>query len=342
MAQIVKLTSTDSLSQWDTFVDQSEQGSIFAKSFWLQAVTKGNFEIITIQNTGRILAGMPLPFSSKKRKQITNPVFTQVLGVLFAESGRGSYEGRLSEQIELTKEIIRVIPRFELFQLNFHYRFTNWTPFYWAGFQQTTRYTYVIQDISTPERVMSEFAPAKRNDIKKASKVVRCDFKWKSEDFYNYHEVCLKNQGETIRYTRSSFNQLSLACQKANAAQVFRAVDEEGNTHAAMYIVYNASSAYMLQTAVDPYYKSTSALSFLIYEAICFLSSRTRAFDFEGSMIPGAEASYRKFGGRQMPIMQITYDRRSIVQKTVAWFKVLVSRILRRFGFVKNVRRQKQ
>lgn len=59
-------------------------------------------------------------------------------------------------------------------------------------------------------------------------------------------------------------------------------------------------------------------------------------------MIRDAEASYRKFGGRQMPIMQITQDRRSIVQKTVAWLKVLVSRILRRFGFVKNVRPQKQ
>ncbi len=331
MLKNIKLTSVDCLSKWDEFVSQSDQGSIFCKSFWLRAVTRNNFEIITLQSGGSILAGMPIPFSLKKPGRITNPVFTQTLGILFGNSERCSYEGKLSEQIELTQELIRAIPHFDFFQLNFHYRFTNWTPFYWANFDQTTRYTYVIQDISNPDQVLAEFSSAKRNDVKKATKTVVCNLDWSPKDFYCYHKMCLKKENEAIRYGWDSFSLLADACQGANASQVFRAVDKDGNTHAAMFIVYDATSAYLLQTAIDPEFRRTSALSFLIYQAICYFSSRSRAFDFEGSMIPGPEASYRKFGGRQMPIMQISLDRRPALQKAVTWSKRLGMKLLMRF-----------
>lgn len=34
------------------------------------------------------------------------------------------------------------LPKFDYFNMNFHYSITNWLPFYWRGFKQTTRYTY--------------------------------------------------------------------------------------------------------------------------------------------------------------------------------------------------------
>ena len=30
---------------------------------------------------------------------------------------------------------------------NFHYGITDWLPFYWEGYRQTTRYTYMLKDI---------------------------------------------------------------------------------------------------------------------------------------------------------------------------------------------------
>ena len=50
----------------------------------------------------------------------------------------------------------------DYYNQNFHYSFLNWQPFYWKGYSQTTRYTYVIRDLSDLRTVFSNFSKSKR------------------------------------------------------------------------------------------------------------------------------------------------------------------------------------
>ena len=58
----------------------------------------------------------------------------------------------------------------DTFQQKFLPDFTNWLPFYWNGFEQTTRYTYIIEDLVDTEKVFKDFKENIRREIRKAEK----------------------------------------------------------------------------------------------------------------------------------------------------------------------------
>ena len=117
----------DSLNKWDRFVDFSPQGSIFCRSWWLRSVCPNNFTILSLRKAGRIVAGIPLPtFINKGLKYIKMPLFCQTLGILMEPPASQKYETRLSQEMELIDNIIKAMPKYDHFDMNFNYNFTNW------------------------------------------------------------------------------------------------------------------------------------------------------------------------------------------------------------------------
>ena len=81
--------SSDSLAEWDCFVDESPHGCIFCRSWWLEAVCPGEFEILTLRKDGRIVAGMPVVISHKwGYTTVHMPQLTQTLGALLVPASR--------------------------------------------------------------------------------------------------------------------------------------------------------------------------------------------------------------------------------------------------------------
>ena len=76
--------------------------------------------------------------------------------------------------------------KFSYYDQNFHHSITNWLPLYWNGFQQTTRYTYQILDISDTADCYENFSYAKKKQIKKAEKTIKIEFNLNSELFYEH------------------------------------------------------------------------------------------------------------------------------------------------------------
>ena len=114
------LKQDDSLEDWDSFVDESPQGSIFCRSWWMKAVCRDGFYILVVRKSGRIVAGLPLPFSRNLGlTRVTMPELTQTMGVLLLPTTKKTYEGRLSEEMQIMDAIIEAIPRFNHFSLAF-------------------------------------------------------------------------------------------------------------------------------------------------------------------------------------------------------------------------------
>src|SRR5437899_2294545 len=111
-----------------------------------------------------------------RRRTFVMPLVTQSLGPCFSNS-EAKYANQLSRQHDLMEALIQKLPNFDYFSQLFHYTITNWLPFYWHGFQQTTRYTYVIEDLSDLDRVWYETRANIKTDVRKARKqiVVRHD-----------------------------------------------------------------------------------------------------------------------------------------------------------------------
>jgi GNAT superfamily N-acetyltransferase len=238
------------------------------------------------------------------------PPLTPTLGPLLAPPTSDNYEKNLSHEIELLRLLAAAIPPVSYFAAHCHHAFTNWLPFYWAGFQQTTLFTYAFADLSDLQAIFEGFHHSKRKNIKRAQGLVSVRDDMSAVDFYANHELTLGKLSDRVSYPREVFLRLYATCVERGSAKCWYAIDANNEIHAAIFVVFDERSAYYLVSSIDPDHRNSGAATLLIKHALEYLAPRTQRFDFEGSMIEGVETSFRRFGAKQIPYFVLTRSRR--------------------------------
>ncbi len=329
---VAVLRGPAALDEWDRFVASSPQGCIFCRPWWLEAVAPGQHEFLVVRRGGRIAAGMPLAYHRKWGfRTIHTPQLTQTLGPLLGPPTSDNYEKQLSNEMELLGELVAAIPRVAHTNIFCHPSFTNWLPFYWAGYRQTTRYTYVIEDISDPERVFASFAHSKRKNVKKAEKLVEVRQDMPPREFYDHHAASLRKQGDAINYSYELFERIHRAAYERGAGKTWFAVDPEGRVHSAIFVIFDAQGAYYLLSTIDPEHRGSDSATLLVRDAIAYVSKHTKRFDFEGSMVQGVESSFRKFGAVQKPYFHLSRNNLPLPVRLAVAFRDEFAHTLRSF-----------
>lgn len=294
---------------------------IFSKDWWLDAVCgPDNWNVSLIENANHVQA--TLPYYQPKPNRITMPSLTQTMGPWLGPS-TAKYAKQLGQQKDLMTALIDQLPSCGYFLQNFHYSVTNWLPFHWRGFNQTTRYTYVIEDLVDMVAVWKEFLENIRRDIRKAQKQVTIKSDLDLETFLDVNALTFQRQGHALPYSRELVRRLDGACAEHNARRIFYAQDSSGRIHAAIYIVWDENSAYYIMGGGDPELRNSGATSLCMWEAIQFAAGFTRKFDFEGSMIEPVERFFRAFGAKQVPYFSIskTNSRLSLLKQAAGLIK---------------------
>ena len=279
---------------------------IFHQPWWLEAVAPGKWDIIEIKKGGQVFASMPIVMEKRFGMNfLTMPPLTQSLGP-WIKPLPGKYSTRLSKEKELLNQLIEQLPPFSFFRQRFHYSQNNWLPFYWKGFNQTTKYTYILEDISDPEMVWDNLQGNIRREIRKARATVQVETTEDPNLMWKIWNLNFEQKGEKVKTKYEDFIRIDKACAKHNSRKIFIARDQDNNVHSSMYLVWDEQSAYYLIGGANPEFRTTGAASFLMYEAIKFASDKSKRFDFEGSMIESVERFFRGFGGIQTPYFEIT------------------------------------
>ncbi len=282
---------------------------LFSTSWWLDATAgEENWDVALVCSDKKIVASMP--YMLKKRygfSILTQPPLTQNLGP-WLHNTEGKLAQQLGQQKQLMQTLIEQLPAFDYFSQNWVWMNTNWMPFYWNGFHQTTRYTYILHDLSDVKLLWDGLLANIRTDIKKASN--RYGLKIRKNptisDFLELNRKTFERQNLPPPYTDDFVRKLDTACVKNNARKIFIAEDEQGRPHAGVYIVWDQNNAYYLMGGGDPELRNSGATSLCIWEAIQFAATVTKRFDFEGSMIEPVEKFFRAFGGTQTPYFSVT------------------------------------
>jgi hypothetical protein len=285
--------------------------ALFEQPWWLDAVAPGAWGAVEVSRDGRVVARLPYVTEKRLRlKGLTMPPLTQTLGPWLAPS-EGKQTGQLARQKELMTALIEGLPPHDYFHQQFHYSVSNWLPFYWSGFEQTTRYTYVIEPLDDLSLVWDRFQSNIRREIRKAQKRVAVRTDLDVERFLDINTLSFKRRGLELPYSRDLVRRLDAACAERQARRMFFAEDGQGRIHAALYVVWNENSAYYLMSGIDPDLRNSGAMSLLVWEAIQFAATVTERFDFEGSVIETVERFFRGFGGTPKPYFRITrFSRR--------------------------------
>lgn len=298
--------------------------NIFNQPFWLDAVVGSeNWDVILNEKGGKILGALPYSFeNTNKGIIIKEGKLTQKSGIYINYPKNQKYTSKLSFERKVINSLIEELEKKDIksYSQNFDYSFTNWLPFYWKGYNQTTRYTYVIEDTRNYEDVYNSIDSTTKNIIRKAEKNVNVKKGLSIDKFYEINKMTFDRKNISIPYDLTFVKKIDKACNERNCREIFYAQDEENNIHAAIYVVWDNESMYYLLGGINPDYKNSSATSLLLLEAIKLACSMNLKFDFEGSMNKDIEKFFSSFGGIQKQYFSINKDFKFDFKKSVVTF----------------------
>jgi hypothetical protein len=298
---------------------------IFSQAWWLDATAgKGSWDVALVEKGNLIVAAMP--YVRRNRIgfiMLGQPALTQTLGPWFRETD-AKCSTKLAQHNDWLQKLIGQLPPFAHFTQNWNWKIDNWLPFYWAGFQETTRYTYILHELCDQVSLWQGLQENIRGDIKKASK--RFNLRVREDlvvdEFLVLNHMTFARQNMKMPYTDAFVHKLDQACAERHARKIFIAEDDKGRRHAGVYVVWDENSAYYLMGGGDPELRNSGATSLCMWEAIKFAATVTRRFDFEGSMIKSVEKFFRAFGAQQTPYFTISKTPSRLL-KTVLFLRSL-------------------
>jgi lipid II:glycine glycyltransferase (peptidoglycan interpeptide bridge formation enzyme) len=289
-SRVVSIAETQAASAYDRFVAESPQGSVFCTSWWLDAVAPGSWRAHEVEEKGRIVAAWPTVVRATRLGLAhAGAPLTPFLGPLFPP-GEGAR--RRSREFRLVDSLLERIGRYAHLEARCNPAFDYWTPLRWHGFEQTTHYTWRLNDLSDLDAVFAGFRENIRGHIRAAEK--------------NGMTVEETGLGELLDVHRRRFARepqgiarIDGAARARGARTVLVARDEEGTARAAGYFVHDERFTTYLLAATDAEVRGAAAL--VLWEAIKRAAERGTAFDFEGSMLQHVEPFVRSFGGVPTP-----------------------------------------
>ncbi len=305
---IFEVIMTENKSLYKQFCEQEKNVPLFLQYQWFEALySKDDWEVSLVEKGGDVVAVLPYVISKKKSFKFITPQFLSPYQGVWMKYPEGQkYASKIGYEKEVINELIKQLPKTDSFKQNFLPEITNWMPFSWKGFQQTTRYTYVIKDVSNTNSVFANFKENIRREIRKAEKTLVVTL---SKDIDLLYQLKLKVYQENKEDYPIPFKKLKTVydfCLKNNCGELLIAQDEAKNVHSILLYVWDNNSAYYLHGATDSNFKTTGSMSLLLWDAIKRSSTKTKAFNFEGSMVESIERYFRAFGGEQIPYFQIS------------------------------------
>ncbi|MHB8580436.1 MAG: GNAT family N-acetyltransferase [Ignavibacteriaceae bacterium] len=283
-----------------------EDAPIFFQPWWLETVAPGRWDYAVVYRGNDVAAVLPYTYKIRLKRflLIEMPPLTPYLGPWLRKSS-AKYANQLSEQKVLMNELIDKLPSFSLYHQNFHPLVSNWLPFYWKNFQQTTRYTYIFENSMDVDELWNNTLDKVRTDVRKAENIVEIIEKNDIIEFIHLHQMTFERQKKILPYRIKYLERLNDYLVEKNQCKILFAVDQKDMIHASVFLVWDNKTVYYLLSGADPMLRNSGATSLLVWEAIKFASQSGKHFDFEGSVVESIERFVRGFGGKQTPYSEI-------------------------------------
>lgn len=286
---------------------------LFQQYWWMETVCTGkHWDVLLARDEqGTVQAALPYLIGRKwGLRYILQPQLTQYNGIWFRRPSTADHPDRHRLQYEerWNTDIIRQLEALHVvyYQQTFNPQFNNWTSFYRAGYRQTTRYTYRLEDISDQGKVWEGMS---RNERQRRIEHLLPDTRLEpmsATDFSRFQSRCRSERRQRNLLPLSLVERVCDTALRRGQAFCHGLRSSDGTLMAALFAPYDEQCAYYLIPAVLPSYERIGAMDTLVWLTLQAAAERCSSFDFEGSMIPGIEQYYRSFGATQTPLMRIS------------------------------------
>lgn len=308
-------------SKYREFCKAETGPHLFMNDWWLDATCGEENWDVALYETGGVIMGV-LPYYKSKIfslfTKLGQPVLTPKLGIYIKYPADLKDTSRVKYEKDVMNHLINGLPAFDYFLQRFDQNISNWLPFMWKKFEQTTHYTYIIADTSNTDTVFKNFDSKVRGHINKAEKLLNVVESTDVEKFYALNRLTFTRQNIEPPYSLDRFKKIDTACAQHKCRKIFMAVDNEGVAHAAIYVIWDNKTLYNIALCSHPDLRSTDGQSLVLWHAIRFASGLGLQFDFEGSIQERIERSFSAYGGKQVPYMLIHKENSFILRSYFA------------------------
>lgn len=177
-----------------------------------------------------------------------------------------------------------------------------------VGLKSEMHYTYRFAPIRPLPELMAGASQLRRRDYRRLCNELTVDEQVSPQEFADLHTTYRERQGGRDLLEHGFMVRVCTEAVGRGNGLLIGARDTDGRLHNAIFVAYDSECAYMLMLARGPEAPRNS-MSFLIWKAIEIMVSRTKVFDFEGSMEPGVEEYYRSFGSQKANMLQVSRQR---------------------------------
>lgn len=295
----------DNQAIYHRFCEEAPDIPLFMQDWYLDAVCgEGHWDVVFVRKGDRVVG--VLPFFLKQKlwwRYVAMPPLCRMMGPYLLPEYRTP-----RKEMPLLQELVAHLPRLAAFEQDFNYTATNWLPFHWLGYTQTTRYSYSLP-LSDLKTLRNNLAPDYRNNkLPKAAAKLRVHTGDDLELFFQIHNRSYLRQGLRAPVPLDLLRRLDCALAERKSREIFWAVDPKtGAVHSVAYLAWDRHSAYYLLAGDDPSLRSSGAGILLAWEAIRYSRETLglKTFDFAGSMIKPIERVRRQFGAEPRPYSRV-------------------------------------
>lgn len=256
-----------------------------------------HWDVLLVEEDGQVKGALPFLFGKKcGLKYILQPQLTQFNGPWL------SPELDFDERVKVMSNLVGQLEglHLALYMQCFPPEETNWLPFYWKGYRQTTHYTYRFDPLRPVVELMEQAQPQRRKRMDLLRRECLLDRQVGAKEFSAFHnEYYLRKSGHNLLSPSLVERVCTTALERGNA-HLYGLRDIQGNLQVADFVVFDSRCAHSLMSGMAPNAPRNST-TLLFWHLIDDLYGRTAAFDFEGSMDPGIEQFFRSFGATQTP-----------------------------------------
>jgi hypothetical protein len=305
---MVRELTHEEYALWDALVAASPQGSIFAERWWMDVVTNGEVQLWGFFDGERLLAGMPVwQVATLGVRRLCQPVLTPYWGPIIAPAD-GKYTTRLGQEMAILRAFARRLVHWADVTLTLHPTLTNWMPFAWEGFSQTTRYTYRFEDLRAVDLGEETVVAGVRNTLRRARKHgLALRPMVPAGDMLRLYGMTLDRQGLRLgEAVRGVWPRLAEAALAHGRYASTGAIDDSGRLHSVVGMVWDARYAYGIFAGIDAETRHMCGGTLALWQQLRKAADVAPGYDFEGSMLEPVESFYRKFGATLTPYHMIT------------------------------------